>query len=113
MSKDFAGPDVTNETCNSEIARVSRTPDPHSRHPHAPPFHASAAAGPTELFTDLSPRTVRRLLARTSYTTVQEQQAEMLASLIGTAADRPRRAPSAEVLGQLEAALGVGGPHAH
>lgn len=73
---------------------------------------ASPAAGLADVFTDLSPGTVRRLLGRTSYTTVQEQEAEMLASLIKTAADRPRSSPSAGVLGNLEAALGVGGPHA-
>ncbi|MFF9787729.1 hypothetical protein [Streptomyces nigrescens] len=65
----------------------------------------------TVLFSDLAPRTVRRLLARTSYTTVQEQEAEMLASLIRTAAAQRREAPSAGVLGKLEAALGVGVPH--
>ncbi|MET7904800.1 hypothetical protein ABZS86_26400 [Streptomyces sp. NPDC005355] len=66
----------------------------------------------TGLFSDLDPRTVRRLLARTSYTTVQEQEAEMLASLIRTAAVQRWETPSAGVLGELEAALGVGGSHA-
>ncbi|MEU5087753.1 hypothetical protein [Streptomyces sp. NPDC021356] len=74
---------------------------------------ASLAVDLTHLFTDLSPATVRRLLGRTSYTTVQEQEAEMLASLIRTATERQGGSPPTGVLGNLEAALGVGGPHAH
>lgn len=66
----------------------------------------------TGLFADLSPRTIQRLLARTSYPTVQEQEAEMLASLIRTVTARARESPPTGVLGELEAALGVGGPHA-
>lgn len=66
----------------------------------------------TGLFSTLAPRTVRRLLTRASYTTVQEQEAEMLASLIRTATVPTREAPTTGVLGELEAALGVGGPRA-
>ncbi len=80
--------------CNHYSLRSPRTPDL------------------TVLFSGLTPRTVRRLLARTSYTTVQEQEAEMLASLIKTETAHRRTAPSAGVLGELQAAWGVGGPHA-
>ncbi|MDF3291649.1 hypothetical protein [Streptomyces silvisoli] len=61
------------------------------------------------LLPDLDLRLVRRLLARTSYTTDQEREAEMLASLIRTEADRPAAPAASGVLGGLEAALGVDG----
>lgn len=62
---------------------------------------------PQALLPDLSPQLVQRLLGRTSYTNRQEQEAEMLASLL-----RIRASPSAAraphgVLGRLEAALGA------
>ncbi|MEV7615478.1 hypothetical protein [Streptomyces sp. NPDC089799] len=61
-----------------------------------------------ELFGDLSPRLVRRMLARANYSTRQEQEAEMLASLIRTGetgTGRHRRPMDA--YGKLHAALGV------
>ncbi|MER7845228.1 hypothetical protein ABTZ03_14925 [Kitasatospora sp. NPDC096077] len=66
----------------------------------------------TGLFADLSPRTVQRLLTRTSYSTVQEEEAEMLASLIRTARTREGGSPQVGALGELEAAFGGGGLHA-
>ncbi|WP_221355958.1 regulator component [Streptomyces beigongshangae] len=56
------------------------------------------------LLGDLQPRLVKRLMARTSYTTMEEQEAEMIASLIQSAG-KPRR--SAGRLGRLSAYLGV------
>ncbi|MCQ4046554.1 hypothetical protein [Streptantibioticus rubrisoli] len=78
--------------------------------------YSLSARGTTELaglFADLSPRTVKRLLARTSYSTVQEQEAEMLASLIRTTTARARESPPSGTLGELEAVFGGSGPHAH
>ncbi|MGW1195874.1 hypothetical protein ACWD4B_08425 [Streptomyces sp. NPDC002536] len=60
------------------------------------------------LLRDLDPQLIHRLLARTNYSTHEEQVAEMLASLMRTcehargAADRP---PG--MLGRLQAALGL------
>ncbi|WP_157536017.1 hypothetical protein [Kitasatospora mediocidica] len=64
-----------------------------------------------------SPELARRLLARTDYTTRQEQEAEMLASLIRTVAARPQRPgatssrgeSSGASSGEWEAALGLSG----
>lgn len=56
---------------------------------------------------DLSPRLVNRLLARTDYTTGQEREAEMLASLIRTSERQPAEAGPRGALQELEAALGV------
>ncbi|MFC5919079.1 hypothetical protein [Streptomyces pulveraceus] len=67
-------------------------------------------AGIGALLPDLSPRLVQRLLARTNYSTRQEQEAEMLASLIRThAAARgrgrgPQRCATTE---RAELALGI------
>ncbi len=98
-----------------------RTARPHQEHivlheiGHMLFDHHSLGSGETggvaDLLTDLSPGLVGRLLARTDYTTRQEQEAEMLASLIRTSEGRSRRLPGG-ALGELEAALGVGGPHA-
>jgi hypothetical protein len=41
------------------------------------------------LFPDLDPSTVRRVLGRVSYTTAQEREAEMMASLIRARSERP------------------------
>ncbi|MFD7663873.1 hypothetical protein [Streptomyces sp. NPDC059788] len=60
-----------------------------------------------DLFLDLDPRLVRRLLARTNYSTRQEQEAEMLASLIRAGDHGPGRERDG-VLRNLGAALGVG-----
>jgi hypothetical protein len=51
-----------------------------------------------------TPRLVRRLMARTSYTTIEEQEAEMIASLIQSAGKTGRVAGP---LGRLGAFLGV------
>lgn len=57
---------------------------------------------------DLSPDLVRRMLNRTAYTNDEEQEAELVASLIRITAEG--RAPGTEpgVLGTLTAALGLG-----
>lgn len=59
------------------------------------------------LLPDLSPDLVRRMLGRTAYTNDEEQEAELVASLIRITAET--RAPGAEpgVLGNLAAALGL------
>ncbi|WP_285505399.1 ImmA/IrrE family metallo-endopeptidase [Actinokineospora sp. NBRC 105648] len=56
---------------------------------------------------DLSPALVRRLLARTSYSTDEEQEAELVASLIRTAAQTQAPGGSTGALSELEAALGL------
>lgn len=56
---------------------------------------------------DLDPGLIERLLARTSYTTDEEQEAELVASLIRTTAQGQHATRSAGVLGELEAALGI------
>ncbi len=53
---------------------------------------------------EMQPHLVRRLMARTSYTTVEEQEAEMIASLIQSAG---RTGPVAGPVGRLGAFLGV------
>ncbi|GGU87822.1 hypothetical protein GCM10010260_21690 [Streptomyces filipinensis] len=63
---------------------------------------ADDLAGP--LVGDLQPHVVKRLMARTSYTTSEEQEAEMIASLIQSAG-KPGR--PAGPLGRLGAFLGV------
>ncbi len=64
------------------------------------------------LFPDLEPELVQRLLQRAGYSTDEEREAEVLASLILERADRapasgapPRDPRTAEVLGRLEATL--------
>jgi hypothetical protein len=54
------------------------------------------------LFPDLDPATVTRMLGRVAYTTAQEREAEMMASLIR---GRPAR-PSRTTLGRVAHALG-------
>ncbi|MFI9272577.1 hypothetical protein ACIGXM_17885 [Kitasatospora sp. NPDC052896] len=66
----------------------------------------------SEIFSDLGPDTLRRFLARTNYSTQQEREAEMLASLIRTTADEFTLEQPISVLSKLEAALGVGGRRA-
>lgn len=67
------------------------------------------------LLTDLDPRAVRRMLARSDYSTRQEREAEMMASLIrtdlpssGTAA-APVSGQATGVLARLRDGLGLGG----
>lgn len=57
---------------------------------------------------DLSPELIERLLTRTAYTTDEEQEAELIASLIRTAA-RAQRSWTSGVLGEFETALGLRG----
>ncbi|MGW3274919.1 hypothetical protein ACWDFH_26115 [Streptomyces kronopolitis] len=63
--------------------------------------------GLAALLPDLDPHTVRGLLARTGYTTRQEQEAEMFASLVGISGGPPERVTADGVLGKLEASMGV------
>ncbi|MFF5531862.1 regulator component [Streptomyces cinerochromogenes] len=56
------------------------------------------------LLEGLQPHLVRRVMARTSYTTTEEQEAEMIASLIQSAGTA---GPVAGPLGRLGAFLGV------
>jgi hypothetical protein len=61
------------------------------------------------LLSDLDHSLVTRLLGRTNYTTRQEQEAEMLASLIRTSADRsPLEQQPRSVTDKLGSALGIG-----
>ncbi|GAA0896554.1 MULTISPECIES: hypothetical protein [Streptomyces violaceusniger group] len=59
------------------------------------------------LLPDLSSQLAQRLLGRTSYTNRQEQEAEMLASLLRIRASQPAARTPHSVLGRLEAALGT------
>jgi hypothetical protein len=71
--------------------------------------HVGAGEASTEavsrLLPDLSPGMVRRVLWRSSYSSVQEQMAEMMASLVLGRAGPPRRYGSA-VLDRIHDALG-------
>ncbi|WP_225978671.1 ImmA/IrrE family metallo-endopeptidase [Gandjariella thermophila] len=60
-----------------------------------------------QLLPDLSPALISRILGRTNYTSEQEQEAELVASLIRTAAAALAPPPSAGVRGELEIALGI------
>ncbi|MDT0446831.1 regulator component [Streptomyces johnsoniae] len=55
------------------------------------------------LLSGLQPHLVRRLMTRTSYTSAEEQEAEVLATLMR----RRREAPSGEGFGRLRALFGV------
>lgn len=59
------------------------------------------------IFTDLNPRQVRSILARTSYSTRQEQEAELLATLIRTGETGTDHIGPPDAYGKLRAALGV------
>ncbi|MET7765714.1 hypothetical protein ABZS71_28220 [Streptomyces sp. NPDC005393] len=61
----------------------------------------------TTLLPGLSYDLISRVLARTNYTTEQEQEAELVASLIHAAAGTLARSLSTGVRGELEAALGI------
>jgi hypothetical protein len=64
------------------------------------------------LFTDLDPTMVRRVLARTRYSTPQEEEAEMMAALIlAKAGWTPLDLPPTKTLGHLSAAFGLSHPH--
>ncbi len=60
------------------------------------------------LLPDLSPDLVRRMLNRTAYTTDEEQEAELVASLIRITAEARAHRAQPGVLGNLAAALGLG-----
>jgi hypothetical protein len=63
----------------------------------------SAGPGLAHLFPDLDPALVSRALGRSGHNTAEEREAEMLASLIRTAASPDRDDP----LGRFAAALGA------
>jgi hypothetical protein len=73
-----------------------------SDHHHARSGDIDGGLG--SLLSDLQPHLIKRLMARTSYTTVEEQEAEMLASLMYSSATPPLPGGS---LGRLGAFLGV------
>ncbi|ARZ65981.1 putative regulator component [Streptomyces albireticuli] len=69
---------------------------------------ADEHSGVQALLPDLSPQLIRRLLGRASYTTRQEQEAEMLATLLRIRASTlPETGTPQGVLGRLGAALGA------
>ncbi|MFF0424952.1 MULTISPECIES: hypothetical protein [unclassified Streptomyces] len=78
--------------------------------------HRPAAGRPEEddalraVLPDLDPRLIGRLFGRTNYTTLQEREAELLASLLRTGADQPPRREPEGPLASLSAALGVEHP---
>lgn len=61
----------------------------------------------TTLLPSISPHMISRLLARNNYTTEQEQEAELVASLIHSAAGMLPPSSSTGVRGALEIALGI------
>ncbi|SFQ54098.1 hypothetical protein SAMN05421810_10936 [Amycolatopsis arida] len=62
--------------------------------------------GMAVLLRDLRPERVQRVLARTSYSTRQEREAEMFASLVRASGGNPADPPPAGVLGGLATGLG-------
>jgi hypothetical protein len=64
--------------------------------------HSGVTGAVPALFPDLDPATVTRVLGRVSYTSAQEREAEMMASLIR---GRPARPPRT-TLGRMAAAFG-------
>ncbi|WP_157868841.1 hypothetical protein [Streptomyces atriruber] len=73
--------------------------------------HHAVGAKDTHMFGDLLPdldaSLVTGLLGRTDYTTRQEREAEMLASLIRTSADDAAQNRPRSVAGKLAASLGI------
>lgn len=59
------------------------------------------------LFPDLNPELVRDMLPRSNYSDTEEQEAEMVASLILTRKNEGITAPSTPALGALSGALGI------
>jgi hypothetical protein len=84
----------------------------HLLHEHEPTEGIDAEVL-AKLFPTLDASVVRRVLARTSYTTVEEQEAEMFASLVRRIVDgRVLRRPMSDeredpVLGRLRSTLGA------
>ncbi|WP_156178855.1 hypothetical protein [Saccharothrix sp. ST-888] len=72
-----------------------------------PTLELPGAVVPSARLGDLDLTLVRHLLARTDYTTRQEQEAEMLASLIRTVAARAEDPRPSGSSGEWEAALGL------
>ncbi|MFF4284287.1 hypothetical protein ACFY0R_03035 [Streptomyces sp. NPDC001633] len=66
-------------------------------------FHEALAM----LLPSIRPEMISRLLGRSNYTNEQEQEAELVASLIYSAAGILTPSPSTGVRGKLEAALGI------
>jgi hypothetical protein len=64
--------------------------------------HSGADGALSRLFPDLDPATVSRVLGRVSYTSAQEREAEMMASLIRGRSARPPRT----TLGRVADAFG-------
>ncbi|MEV0373305.1 hypothetical protein AB0I10_26405 [Streptomyces sp. NPDC050636] len=79
--------------------------------------HASDAeeSWTAKLLPDLDPGLIGRLLGRTNYSTSQEREAEMIASLMCTTMDSaggpPRHGRPDDVLARLGAGLGLGSSH--
>ncbi|MDT0347778.1 regulator component [Streptomyces litchfieldiae] len=69
----------------------------------APHGDGGIGGGLGSLLSGLQPHLIRRLMTRTSHTTTEEQEAEMLASLMRSG----RKPPAAGALGRLGALLGV------
>ena len=67
--------------------------------------------GMEALLPDLFPHNISRFFGRTNYTTRQEREAEMLASLIGVRARRLRGYQASEPLTRLGSAFGLGLRH--
>jgi hypothetical protein len=67
------------------------------------PVSLSAAERARVLFPNLDPEVVRRVLGRAGYSSEEEREAELLASLI-----RQRDAPGSSLTGWLRSALGGG-----
>ncbi len=65
------------------------------------------SVGLARFLPDLSPALIERLLTRTNYTSEQEQEAELVASLVRTVAGTLAPLPSTGVRGELEIALGI------
>jgi hypothetical protein len=63
--------------------------------------------GLSALLPDLNVRTVQRLLGRTSYATVEEQEAELCASLLGSRSNNPSHQRPSGISGRLEMAMGI------
>lgn len=84
----------------------SATPEAEESAPAA--TTAGENSGVQALLPDLSPQLIQRLLGRASYTTRQEQEAEMLATLLRIRASTlPETGTPQGVLGRLGAALGA------
>jgi len=65
--------------------------------------HSGVAGALPQLFPDLDPATVTRVLGRVSYTSAQEREAELMASLIRGRSPRPGRRTT---IGRVAAAFG-------